>query len=145
MVTMLALSAMSFTVGYFSMQRGPRIQFESLTHDFGTIPWSSPRNEAGLCQFRFTNTGDEPLIIIGVRASCGCTAPRYTSDSVMPGETGLIEVQYDNSRIGAFSKSITVTTNTDPQSHRLIIKGNVVREDHGTPVNPVNPSAPTNR
>jgi len=125
--------------------RGPVIQFENVVHEYGNIPWSQPRSEAGLCEFKFTNTGNEPLIITGVRASCGCTAPRYTADPVLPGETGVITVQYDNSRAGQFAKTVTVTTNANPQSVRLTIKGNVVREQPATPVNPGAASGPVNR
>lgn len=142
---MVALATMSFDQPN-QTPRGPAIQFENLTHEFGNIPWSQPRSEVGICDFRFTNTGDEPLIITGVRASCGCTAPRYTSDPVLPGESGVITVQYDNSRVGQFSKTVTVTTNANPQSVRLTIRGTVVREQPAaTPVNPGAASGPVNR
>lgn len=125
--------------------RGPLISFETLVFDMGNISHSQPRNNEGKCEFRFTNTGDEPLIITGVRADCGCTTPNYTQEPVLPGESGKIAVQYDNSRAGYFSKGITVTTNSNPASVRLTIKGNVVREQSGAPVNPGSTAAPTAR
>ncbi|HOZ91391.1 MAG TPA: DUF1573 domain-containing protein, partial [Bacteroidia bacterium] len=36
----------------------PDISFESETHDFGTIPYSGN----GTYEFKFTNTGKEPLV-----------------------------------------------------------------------------------
>lgn len=44
--------------------------------------------------FKFTNTGDAPLVIDAVKPSCGCTGTDYTPDPVAPGETGEIELTY---------------------------------------------------
>ncbi len=148
-ITSILIAAFGFSFFSFAQQpqntKGPAITFETLVFDMGTINWSQPRNQEGKCEFKFTNTGDEPLIITGVRADCGCTTPNYTQEPILPGESGKITVQYDNSRVGYFSKGITVTTNANPASLRLTIKGNVVKEQPGTPVNPANPSAPTTK
>jgi hypothetical protein len=144
LLAIIGITAMSFGLQHQPQSgRGPVISFESLVYDFGNINWSQTRNNDGKCEFKFTNTGDEPLIITGVRADCGCTTPNYTQEPILPGETGKIAVQYDNSRVGYFSKGITVTTNSNPASLRLTIKGNVVKEASATPVNPANPGAPT--
>ncbi len=142
--TLLGLVFLSFNQSP-EQQRAPVMTFESQVFDFGTIKQSQPRNSDGKCEFVFTNTGNEPLIITGVRADCGCTAPHYTKEPVMPGETGKISVQYDNSRVGSFSKGITVTSNANPPSIRLTIRGSVVKAVDNTPVNPATLSAPTAR
>jgi hypothetical protein len=142
LIATFGLLSMSFS-NQPQAPKGPQLTFETLVYDFGNINWSQPRSNDGKCEFKFTNTGDEPLIITGVRADCGCTTPGYTQEPVLPGETGKISVQYDNSRVGAFSKGITVTTNANPATVRLTIKGNVTKEQPGTPVNPTNPTAPT--
>jgi hypothetical protein len=150
MKKLLALSAI-LTIGLVAMSfsrmpqtpKGPVITFESLEYDFGNINWSQVRNDAGKCEFKFTNTGDEALIITGVRADCGCTTPSYTQEPVLPGKTGKIAVQYDNSRVGYFNKGITVTTNANPNTLRLTIKGTVIKDQGAAPVNPTNPTAPT--
>ncbi|HRZ42113.1 MAG TPA: DUF1573 domain-containing protein [Bacteroidales bacterium] len=138
----LSLGMMSFT-HLPQANKGPVITFETLVYDFGNINWSQVRNDAGKCEFKFTNTGDEPLILTGVRADCGCTTPSYTQEPILPGAAGKITVQYDNSRVGYFNKGITVTTNSNPNTLRLTIKGNVVKEQGAAPVNPTNPTAPT--
>ena len=55
-------------------QKAPNAEFEKKLHDFGTI-----KEEIGsvTTQFEFKNTGDSPLIIQRVSASCGCTTPTY--------------------------------------------------------------------
>src|SRR6266446_6963058 len=47
----------------------PDMIFESETIDFGTIEYNSD----GTREFKFKNTGKEPLIIQSATGSCGCT------------------------------------------------------------------------
>ncbi|MGB2513492.1 MAG: DUF1573 domain-containing protein, partial [Flavobacteriaceae bacterium] len=48
---------------------GPAMSFDKTTHDFGTIN----EGDKVTTTFSFTNTGDEDLIIVDARGSCGCT------------------------------------------------------------------------
>jgi hypothetical protein len=101
----------------------PKIEFEKTTHDYGSI-----KEDAGLAktEFKFTNTGDKPLILNNVRASCGCTTPKWTREPVAPGKTGSIEVSYNpKNRPGAFTKSVNVYSNSSPSITVLTIKGKV--------------------
>ena len=101
---------------------GPKIAFAQQEHDYGTIQ----KGGDGNCEFTFTNTGNEPLILSNVRASCGCTTPSWTKAPVMPGKTGTIKVRYNTNNIGGFSKRVTVNSNsvTTP-TVTLTIKGTV--------------------
>lgn len=103
-------------------QNGPKIEFANTTHDYGDIK----KGGDGNCEFTFTNTGNEPLILSNVRASCGCTTPSWTKAPVMPGKTGTIKVRYNTNNIGGFSKRVTVNSNsvTTP-TVTLTIKGTV--------------------
>ena len=47
------------------------ITFENEVHDYGTIKQGAD----GSCEFKFKNTGKEPLIISNAKGSCGCTVP----------------------------------------------------------------------
>jgi hypothetical protein len=47
-------------------EKGAVITFEKTTHDFGTIT----QGEQAEYNFKFTNTGDEDLIISAANASC---------------------------------------------------------------------------
>lgn len=101
---------------------GPSINFENTTHDYGTIN----KGANGDCEFVFVNQGTEPLLISDVRASCGCTTPSWTREPIMPGKKGSIKVHYDTNRIGGISKSVTVTTNGNPERAILRIVGNIL-------------------
>lgn len=74
--------------------------------------------------FYFTNTGDEPLIIVNAKGSCGCTVPRYPKEPIMPGETASLLVQFDSkNKKGKQSKRVTISANTDPVNTYLTIRG----------------------
>jgi hypothetical protein len=103
--------------------QSPVLSFETTDHDFGTV-----REEGGPIshEFVFTNNGKAPVVISNVKASCGCTTPSWTKEPVAPGQKGTIVAQYNpKNRPGAFRKSITVTSNADPSTTVLYIKGNV--------------------
>ena len=102
-----------------------RIEFATLTHDFGTI---SENDGDASFEFTFTNTGDKPLMVLRAQASCGCTTPEYTRKPLRPGESGSIKVTYHaKGRPGTFEKSIHVFDNSEP-GHKtvLVITGNVL-------------------
>ncbi|MDT8308399.1 MAG: DUF1573 domain-containing protein [Bacteroidales bacterium] len=131
----------SFSEAQPESSQEAKIEFEKTVHDFGTIPQHPKMSDDAKCKFSFRNAGDEPLVITGVRSSCGCTTPKYTQEPILPGESGDITVQYDNRRVGYFAKTITVNTNGKPASVVLTIKGKVEKQASGEPVKPTT-SAP---
>jgi len=118
----VSLFVLLLSATMFVMAEGPAIQFEETTHDFGIV---DEKGGPVTCDFVFENTGDAPLIISNVRASCGCTTPEWTKTPIEPGEKGSITVAYNPlGRPGAFSKVATVTSNVvGSESSKLIIKG----------------------
>ncbi|GIV27910.1 MAG: hypothetical protein KatS3mg027_1724 [Bacteroidia bacterium] len=97
------------------------IKFDKTVHDFGTIP----QGGNGECEFTFTNTGKEPLVITNCMGSCGCTVPQCPKEPVLPGKKGTIKVKYDTNRVGPFVKSVTVNSNAKSGVVTLQIKGTV--------------------
>jgi len=84
------------------------ITFVAEEHDFGSI---KEENGPAEYEFVFKNTSTEPLKILNVRASCGCTTPAWTREEVAPGAEGIIKASYNpRNRPGPFHKTITVTT-----------------------------------
>lgn len=97
---------------------------DGTTHDFGAFTESA---EHSVCTFRYTNTGNEDLVITGARASCGCTTPRYGTRPIAPGDTASITVAFDSQgRPGRFSKAVFIDANTTPRRSVLTIKGVVI-------------------
>ena len=112
---------------YASAQQA-EIKFDKTTHDFGTFSESSPKVT---CTFKFTNTGDDLLIIHQAVASCGCTVPSYTKEPIKPGESGEIKVTYNGAGKypGHFKKSITIRRNAKTEMTRLYIEGEMISKD----------------
>ncbi len=134
---MVLAASMSLTSMSPSSSEGtkPHIQFDNTKHDFGTIV----QNGNGSWEFKFKNTGKEPLIIQNVRSSCGCTIAQRPSKPILPGETASIKVRYDTRRLGVFHKTITVSSNADNASVVLEIRGEVkAKPKEEVPTVPVN-------
>jgi len=100
----------------------PEFKFEKEVHDFGKIAQGKPVQ----VDFKFTNVGDEPLIITSVESTCGCTVPKYTSTPVKKGESGVITVTYNAAAVMPFSKAVTIKSNAQTPVKLLYIKGEVV-------------------
>lgn len=101
-----------------------RAFFPETSHNFGAF---AEDDGPVTCRFPIVNTGDEPLVVVGARATCGCTQPKYPLDPIEPGDTAYIDVTYDPIyRPGRFEKAVTVETNTNPQRNKLTIRGTVI-------------------
>jgi hypothetical protein len=107
----------------------PEITFDSEVVDYGTIEHNADGNR----QFKFKNTGKEPLIIANCQGSCGCTVPTWPKEPIKPGATATIDVKYATDRVGSFEKTITVTSNAKSASKTLRIKGVVKPDATATP------------
>ena len=102
---------------------GAGIVFETETIDYGTIE----HNADGQREFVFTNNGNKPLIISNTQGSCGCTVPTTPKEPIAPGAKGIIGVKYATDRVGAFTKTVTVTSNAEGQATKVLtIKGTVL-------------------
>lgn len=109
------------------------IKFAKVEHDFGTIKQGGPSD----CEFKYTNTGKEPLILSNCQGSCGCTTPTCPKEPVLPGKTASIKVHYDSNRVGPFTKTVTVTSNAKSGPVMLTIKGTVEAKPAETAPAPV--------
>lgn len=101
------------------------LKFDKETHDFGSIP----EGQQATYEFKFKNTGEQPIIISNVQPSCGCTTPDWTKEPILPGKKGIVKAVYSSAgRPGAFHKSITVTSNAATTTQPLFIKGTVLEK-----------------
>jgi hypothetical protein len=137
MKRIFTLVVLFMIVGLMAQEvKGPKMELENPTIDYGDV---MKGEDDGVRTFKFTNTGNEPLKLVNVKSSCGCTVPTYPKEDIMPGESGEITVKY-NMRPGRFSKSITITTNgvnektNQPNRVILRIKGNVIDPNAPAPI-----------
>jgi len=117
----MTLSAVVLMTTGVLAQANPEMEFETMSHDFGTIP----QNVAATVEFEFKNTGTGALIISEAEGSCGCTVPEWPKAPIAPGKTGVIKVIYDAKKTGPFQKSVTITSNDPNSPTELRIKGDV--------------------
>ncbi len=119
---MKKLFAGLFLTASFAFVSAQTISFDKTTYDYGTVKTGAD----GHRMFTVKNTGDKPLIISKVQASCGCTTPEWSQDPIMPGKTAQIKVGYNTTIVGPFTKIIEVFSNDTESSRSVItIKGNV--------------------
>ena len=107
---------------------GPIMNFgDGLTVDYGTID----QHSEPLRVLKFSNTGDEPLVITNAKGSCGCTVPTWPKEPIMPGESADIEIRYATNRLGKFTKTVKFTTNEVEKApqHTIKVTGNVLKVD----------------
>ncbi len=118
---------------YSTVQANPAVSLESTVNikgdvialtetefDFGKIPQGKPVTH----EFVITNTGNKPIVLDNVQASCGCTTPEWSKDAINPGASSKITVGYNAAADGPFTKSITLSYNGD-KTREILIKGDV--------------------
>ncbi|MDD2386116.1 MAG: DUF1573 domain-containing protein [Bacteroidales bacterium] len=101
----------------------PKISFEETEFNFGTVI----QGEKVIHNFVFTNTGKGNLIISNVKASCGCTVPKWTKEPIRPGQKGNVEIKFDSSgRDGKQTKTAKVYSNTNPNVTELVVRCEII-------------------
>ena len=103
--------------------KAPHLSLDSSYLDLGKFPRDSVAE--GVMHFR--NTGNAPLQILRIFSECGCTVPSYSSEDVMPGETGEIRIRFNgkNRDAGSFRKALRIRSNADNHREVLIVQGRI--------------------
>lgn len=110
-----------------AMLTGAFISWEKATHDFGDIAAGDKIEHT----FRFTNIGNQPLVITNVSTQCGCTAPKgWPRDPVQPGGSGEITISFNSAgKFGRQNKVATIISNAvNTDGSQLLLSGNVVEK-----------------
>jgi hypothetical protein len=102
--------------------------FHEQGHDFGAVP----RGAVVRHPFVLTNRLAEPVTILDVRASCGCTTGRAPADQVGPGQQAVVEAVMDTRNfVGVKATTLTVTlvTASGRQAEaRLGVRSNILSD-----------------
>ena len=99
-----------------SNKPAPKITFESLEYDFGTV---GPKRKL-LGEFKFTNTGDGLLKITEVEKCCNVVT-RLEKVEYAPGESGVLKVEYQSSPKAGLDRKIVYVKSNDKTSPRIAL------------------------
>jgi len=95
------------------------ITFDEKEHDFGTIVNGTPVET----KFKYTNTGNAPLVVSNIKSTCGCTVPSdWNRDPIAPGDSAEFTVKFNGKGNNQVQKTITLTTNTEKGTETVKIK-----------------------
>ncbi len=102
----------SETAGIASTGKMPKIELaEKDVFDFGFLTEGDTVEHV----FTFKNTGNFPLIINNITASCGCTTPEWSRDPIAPGSESFVRVRFNSRhKEGEQNKTVTIFANTEP-------------------------------
>jgi Protein of unknown function (DUF1573) len=117
----IKMSLFAFTLSLMSFATITAITWKSESIDVGEIPQGKPK----AIIFEFKNTSNKDVIITNVQGSCGCTATDYTKTPIKAGKSGSVTATYNAANIGAFTKTVSVTTNAEATPKVLTLKGTV--------------------
>lgn len=88
---------------------GPILTLDKNTHDFGDIYQGDVVEHT----FKFTNTGNQPLLITNIQTSCGCTTPTWPRDPIMPGGKGELKVGFNSAgKMNKQTKTLPIISNS---------------------------------
>lgn len=106
---------------------GAVITWERPTHDFGDVV----QGEKVEHTFKFTNTGNQPLVITNVQVTCGCTTPKgWERDPIEPGASSEITLGFNSTgKYGRQKKVVTIVSNAiNTEGAQLIFFANVIEK-----------------
>ena len=109
----------------------PEMSFAETEFDFGTVEEGAVVEH----EYKFTNTGSAPLIVVNAKGSCGCTVPTWSKEPIAPGAEGTMLVKFNtNGKPNAQTKTVTIKANTESGTESIRIKGFVnPKAKAGTP------------
>lgn len=103
--------------------KSAQLRFVDSTYHFGKVV----DGDVVKHNFKFVNAGDAPLVIASAKASCGCTVPDWPREPIAPGDSGVIKAEFNSQgRVGMVSKTITVSSNSNPGMKVLVLEGQVI-------------------
>ncbi len=98
----------------------PVMTFAESEFDFGTVDEGTVVEH----EYKFTNTGNAPLIVVSAKGSCGCTVPTWSKEPLAPGEEGSMLVKFNtNGKPNNQTKTVTIKANTESGTESIRIKG----------------------
>lgn len=120
--TAAAIPADSVSAPVQSNEPSTTIALSESNFDFGNIKKGDKVEHI----YEITNTGKNPLVISEVKPGCGCTAPDFTKDPILPGKKGKITLHFDSSNFdGNVQKYADVYANVEKSPIKLTFTANI--------------------
>lgn len=96
----------------------PKLKFETEGLNYGVMYTDSmPKTQIDI---KFTNIGNEPLMLNNVRACCGTRVVEWPKEPIMKGDEGVIKISFNLAqRAQRFSRTVTVTTNNPDKANEI--------------------------
>ncbi len=128
-LTLLCVLA-GFSATLFAQAKtdGPKFKFlNGETHDFGKVK----KGPVAEHSFEFTNSGNQPLIIVDVKPSCSCTNVDWDKHPILPGQKGKITLGVKTSELtGVFNKGVYIQSNAivpnGEKRYTIYLKGEAI-------------------
>lgn len=123
----LILFALAVYTVMFAQNDGAQLSWDKSSYDFGEVTVGDRVEHT----FKFSNTGNEPLMITNVTTQCGCTAPRgWPRDPIQPGRSGEITLVFDSTgKFGRVNKVATVMSNAaNKDGGQILLSGNIIEK-----------------
>lgn len=103
----------------FFFQNPTEIIFLQNEYDFDTIVADQVIKRT----IKYINTGKNPYFITDIKVSCGCTVPSYDNRPIPPGDTGLVDIEYNSARKNGFNMNkLSLFGNTKPTEKSVYFK-----------------------
>lgn len=98
-----------YSLEFPETQSFTEIKFEEEIHDLGILQ----AGEIVVYSFRFTNIGNQNLIIKKIETDCDCVKTKFSEESIPPNSSSVLEVIFNSSGLfGKQFKTIEFYSNT---------------------------------
>lgn len=105
--------------------KSAEIRFENEKIDIGIINGKTNAN----LDFKFSNTGNIPLIITEAKGNCHCVQGKWPEKAIEPGDSSVISVSFDPIGVsGLFQRTIMIHSNATRPAIELTITGDIQRD-----------------
>jgi hypothetical protein len=104
-------------------ESGAVITFKEKSVDFGDIVQGQKVSHT----FELTNTGESPLVISNVAATCGCTVPSWPKEPIAPGASAEIQVSFNSTgKMGKQNSIVRIYSNASEPIEKVSLISNVL-------------------
>lgn len=127
LVLFMAMALMVFSAQAQEQEKektdGPVLTFKESSKDFGDITQGEKVEHV----FKLENTGNAPLVISNVAATCGCTVPSWPKEPIAPGKAAEIKVTFNSKgKMGKQNSVVRIYSNATEPIEKVSMISNVL-------------------